>query len=195
MCERDFRQLAIGLTQGGQQGFIEADEITTRDRHRQGEGIETDITVIRVEIRVAGWRIPQVIPHEVPVTGDIRGVVAQGAQHVEIRTVVVSGVVEPVAAPDMMIGIEAAGAVVDRQAKLDHVAGNRTWVRTSSGSVTAGLEAVRVAPRAGKVGVVAGEKGPAMIKGDRGVGIDTIVIVIAVEPGTASPENIVRAAG
>ena len=152
---------------------------------------------------VLGWVEPgngrarfvaEVVSQRVSVTIDVGAVVRQSAEHVEIAAVAVGGVVEPIAAAGMMVGIKTGSLVSDSQTEANGVARNRS--RQASGgqrAVAAGLETVPITKpfQFRREAVV---ERPAVFKRHRLARTDAVETVVAVEPRAAAAEDISRAA-
>ena len=101
MKKADRREIAVGLPRPNQLGFVEAGEIFVVDLQAHVERIVIGAAFGRVEMRNLPF-VSQIVSQRVAKTIDIRAIVRQSAKHVEIDPVAVRGVVEPIAAADVV---------------------------------------------------------------------------------------------
>lgn len=125
---------------------------------------------------------------------DVSAVVGESAEHVVIGAIAIAGVMKPVTATGMMVGVEAGGFVTYRQTIPNHVARDR--IRQPVGSqrsISTRLEAIAIGdlPKAGVVTIV---EGPAILERHGLVRGDAIIAVITIEPRPAAAKDIVLAA-
>ena len=122
--------------------------------------------------------------------GDVRDVVRETIQQIEARAVPERRVVDPVDAADVMIGVEAAAAVLGRYAEADNVPRNRTRQPLDRRTgMTAGLEAIAVGGRPALRREAVPER-HAVLEYHGFVGAETVESVVAVQPCPTAAEDV-----
>jgi hypothetical protein len=192
--EGDVGEGAVGVAGEGELGGVEALEIGGVDGDGEGEGVVGDHGAGFVEIGDEGALEGEVVVEDFAGAGDagVGGGGVDGFEHVEVGGFVVEGgVVEPVGGlAGLVVGVEAAGAVVGGDAEFDGVDGG--WIGEGAAGVAeaADLEAVFVAVEASVV------VGPAVVEGDAAAGVvDAVVAVVGVGPGAVAAEDVAGAGG
>ena len=126
------------------------EEILRGDRDGEREGIGTHLTRHGVELGdFSVTSETEIVFQHMPATGDDRAVILRiSAAQIEIRAVLVGGIVSPLEAARVMIGVESVHFVAHRDASHDHVTGDRIrqLLHPPSG-LAASFETVAVAER------------------------------------------------
>ncbi len=110
------------------------------------------------------------------------------AEHVEVRIVAVARVVVKERGDRVVVGVEARRAVLEREAKARRVLGRGRRDLRHIRTVTAGFEAISVAYRGHRAGLVTVEPRPGVLDGARGVCVDEVVAVVGVPPSAVAGE-------
>src|SRR5688572_11889027 len=105
---------------------------------------------------------------------NIGAIIRQAVEHVEVHSITIAAVVEPIAAAGMMIGVEAAILVTNRDAEPDYVTRDRIrQLINRSSAISACLKAITIA-RPFKFRREAVIHGPAVLESYRLVRPETV---------------------
>lgn len=199
--EGDGRETAVGVAAVHDLGRVDALEIGSIHRHAFRPRIIAHDRPTFVQVGGVCPEISEVVVHHFPRARKVvrvglrrrAGVIGTGAlKQVEVGSAIVEGrVICPGRGlAGLVIGVEAVSAVFRRETEFHHMhrhgIGNLVLRLTAP---AADFEPVAVSA------IHAVIIGPAVVKGDRRRGVDTIIAVVAIVPGTAEAEGVADTAG